>query len=94
MIVAMATHSPEVEEGRKRYVRVGFAIRNPIAQKLEQNPTSINDRTITMCLLLQINVYATIISLTMINTDAVKEEFYNILRETVSPHQRQADHSR
>ena len=49
-------------EQAKRIARVGFAIRNSIAQQLEQDPIPVIDWIIAMRLPLQRNVYATIIS--------------------------------
>ena len=49
-------------EEANRIARVGFVIRNSIAQQLEQDPIPVIDRIIAMRLPLQRNVYATIVS--------------------------------
>ena len=74
------------EEHERRESGVGFAIRNSIVESLEQEPTAISDRIITMRLSLKKNVYATIVSAyapTMTNLEENKEEFYNKLRDTI-----------
>ena len=74
------------EEREKREAGVGFAIRNQIAQKLEQEPVAVSDRIITLRLPLQGTVWATIVSVyapTMTNPDEIKEDFYQKLRETI-----------
>ena len=73
-------------EEERREAGVGFAIRNSIMPYLEQEPTAINDRIISMRLPLKKNDYATIVSAyapTMTNPEENKEEFYSQLRETV-----------
>ena len=73
-------------EEERREAGVGFAIRNSIIPYLEQEPTAINDRIISMRLPLKKNDYAMIISAyapTMTNPEENKEEFYSKLRETV-----------
>ena len=74
------------KEEERREAGVGFAIKNSIASCLEQEPTAINDRIITMRLPLKKNAYATIVSAyapTMTNPEENKEEFYSKLRETI-----------
>ena len=73
-------------EEERRESGVGFAIRNTIMPYLEQEPTAISDRIISMRLPLNKNHYVTIVSAyapTMTNPEEKKEEFYNKLRETV-----------
>ena len=70
----------------RRESGVGFAIRNEIACKLEQEPSAVNDRIMTMRLPLRKRTYATIISIyapTMTNPDDAKEYFYSKLEEVV-----------
>lgn len=73
-------------ENEKRESGVGFALKNAIAQSLEQDPTPISDRIITMRLPLLKKCYVTIMSVyapTMTNPDENKEEFYSNLRDTI-----------
>ena len=73
-------------ENERRDAGVGFAVKNSIAQCLEQDPTAVNERIITMRLPLRKNAYATIVSTyapTMTNPQENKEDFYSKLRETV-----------
>jgi exonuclease III len=70
----------------RRESGVAFAIRNSIAQDLEQDPTPINDRIITLRLPLQKNCFVTIVCVyapTLTNPEGNKEEFYSVLRDTI-----------
>ena len=65
---------------------MGFAIKESITRKLEQEPVSISDRLMTIILPLGKNTYVTIISAyapTMTNPDDVKENFYSCLRTVI-----------
>lgn len=74
------------EVAERREAGMGFATRNSIVQCLEQEPTAVNDRTITRRLPLKKNAYATIISAyapAMTNPEEIKEGFYSTLRDIV-----------
>lgn len=69
------------EEAERREFEVGFAIKSTIAKLLEENPTPISDRIMTMRLPLDRDVYAPVISRpiyvpTMINLDEKNEKFH------------------
>ena len=71
----------ESEVAEKREAGMGFAIKNSIVQCLEQEPTGVNDRIITMK-----KLYALIISayaLTTTNPEETKEGFYSTVRDIV-----------
>lgn len=73
--------------GERREAGVGFALRKEIATTLDEDPTPVNDRIMTMRLPLQKRSSATLISVyapTMTNPEEVKEQFYSDLRETIS----------
>jgi hypothetical protein len=73
-------------ENERRESGVGFALKNAIAQCLEQDPIAISDRIMTIRLPLLKKCYATIVSVyapTMTNPDENKEEFYSNLRDTI-----------
>ena len=73
-------------EQERRESGVGIAIRNSIVQNLDQDPTPINDRIMTMRMPLDKKCFLTIVSVyapTLTNTDENKERFYNNLRETI-----------
>jgi len=75
------------DDSEKRESGVGFAIRNHIAKLLEQDPTPVNDRIMSMRIPLQGKVYATILSIyapTMTNPEENKEAFYSQLRTLMS----------
>jgi len=74
-------------EEERRESGVGFAIRNPITKLLEEDPSPVSDRIMTMRLPLEKDVYATIVCIyapTMTNPEETKEEFYSQLREALS----------
>ena len=50
------------EESERREAGVGFAIKNSIAEQLEQDTEPINDSLMSMCLSQKSNSYATILS--------------------------------
>ena len=75
------------EEKDRREVGLGFAVRTSVAKLLDQDPTPISDRIMTMRLPLEKDVYATIISVyapTVTNPEENKEEFYTQLRRVLS----------
>ena len=74
------------EVAERREAGMEFAIKNSIVQCLEQEPTAVNNRIVTMRLPLKKNAYATIISAyapTMTNPEKIKEGFYSTLRDVV-----------
>ncbi|XP_048578500.1 craniofacial development protein 2 [Nematostella vectensis] len=74
-------------EEERRESGVGFAIRNQITRIMEEDPTPVSDRIITMRLPLEKRVYATVISVyapTLTNPDENKEQFYSQMREVLS----------
>ena len=74
-------------EKERRESGVGFAIKNTMVHLLEQDPSPVSDRIMTMRLPLERNAYATIISVyapTMTNPEENKEGFYSQLREVLS----------
>ena len=77
--------------GRKKEERreagVGFAIKSHLVSKLSGHPKSINNRLMTLRLLLSGKRHATIVSAyapTMTNPDEVKDKFYNDLDSVIS----------
>lgn len=72
--------------GEKREAGVGFAMRRNIASMMIETPLPISDRIMSMRLPLTKNNSATFISVyapTLTNPDDKKEEFYNLLAETL-----------
>ena len=64
---------------------VGFAIKNTMVHLLEQDPSPVSNKIMTMRLLLERNAYATIISVytpTMTNAEENKEGFYSKLKKS------------
>ena len=75
------------EQDKRREAGVGFAIKSNLVNKLPSPPRGINDRLMTVRLLLPKNRYATLISAyapTMTNPDEIKEKFYEDLQATVA----------
>ena len=69
-----------------REAGVGFAIRTFLIPKLETLPKWINDRLMTMRIPLAGNIHLTLISAyvpTMTYTEEDKEQFYQVLRDTL-----------
>ena len=63
-----------------------YICKKDISATLEEDPTPVNDRIMTMRLPLQKRLYATFISVyapTMSNPETVKEQFYSDLRDTI-----------
>jgi exonuclease III len=73
-------------ESERRESGVGFAIKNSIVHSLEQDPSPISDRIMTMRLPLQRKGFVTIVSVyapTMSNPEENKEKFYSDLKDTI-----------
>ena len=71
----------------RRESGVGFAIRNQRTRVMEEDPTPVSDRIISMRLPLERSAYVTVISVyapTMTNPEETKEHFYSQLREVLS----------
>ena len=73
------------EVAEMREVGIRSNIKNSIVQCLEQKPTSVNDRIITMRLPQKKNAYAMIISVYAVdmNPEDIKEGLYSTLRDIV-----------
>ena len=72
--------------GIRREAGVGFAIANKLVKQLTMLPTGISERLITLRISIMKTHYATIISAyapTMTNPDQTKEEFYELLGQTL-----------
>ena len=66
---------------------VGFAVKNHIANQLDEQPKPISDRIITMRLPLENNRFVTFVSIyapTMTNEEHVKSEFYHQLQSVIN----------
>ena len=78
----------EKTEKERRESRVGFAIRNTTVHPLEQDPSPVSDKIMTMRLSLESNAYyAMIINVyapTMTDPEENQEGFYIQLREVLS----------
>lgn len=76
-----------VDEGEHRVAGVGFAIKSELVRHLEELPTGVNERIMTMRLPLKCGRFATVISIyapTLQSSDEVKGTFYNKLRDILS----------
>ena len=76
-----------VEEGENRVAGVGFAIKTDLVKQLEELPTGISKRVITMRLPLEFDRFATVISVyapTLKSDDVDKACFYIELRRVLS----------
>ena len=74
-------------EAERRDAGVGFAIKSNLVNKLAALPKGVNDRLMTLRLLLRGKHFATLISAyapTMTNPDDVKERFYEDLTATIT----------
>lgn len=74
------------EPGIRREAGVGFAIANSLVKQLPTLPTGISERLITLRIPIGKTRYATVISAyapTMTNPDQAKEEFYELLGQTL-----------
>ncbi len=72
------------EPGIRREAGVGFAIANKLVKQLPMLPAVISERLITLRISVGKTRHATIISApTMTNPDQTKEEFYELLGQTL-----------
>ena len=75
-----------VKEGERKQAGVAFAIRNDLARKMTESPKNISERITSLRLPLVDERFVTLICVyapTMTHTDAVREEFYRQLSESL-----------